>query len=140
MAYFGPAQKAQDYFIDMGYVPAPRQTTADFLVSVTDPRARMSRKSSLTTLPKTAQEFSDYFKRSPLGQTNKAEIRAYHEEYVGNSAKADEYRHNVQNERATTALAGSPYTTSLLVQTRAAMIRRVEILRGNMLATSLNVL
>lgn len=33
MAYFGPANKARQYFIDMGYQPANRQTTADFLVA-----------------------------------------------------------------------------------------------------------
>ena len=33
MAYFGPADRARQYFIDMGYEPANRQTTADFLVS-----------------------------------------------------------------------------------------------------------
>ena len=33
MAYFGPAKQARQYFIDMGYQPAPRQTTADFLVA-----------------------------------------------------------------------------------------------------------
>ena len=35
MAYFGPANQARQYFIDMGYEPANRQTTADFLVAGT---------------------------------------------------------------------------------------------------------
>jgi ATP-binding cassette subfamily G (WHITE) protein 2 (SNQ2) len=34
MAYFGPADRARQYFIDMGYEPAYRQTTPDFLVAV----------------------------------------------------------------------------------------------------------
>lgn len=34
MVYFGPADQARQYFIDMGYEPANRQTTPDFLVSV----------------------------------------------------------------------------------------------------------
>lgn len=33
MAYYGPANAARQYFIDMGYEPAHRQTTADFLVA-----------------------------------------------------------------------------------------------------------
>ena len=33
--YFGPADEARQYFIDMGYEPANRQTTADFLVAGT---------------------------------------------------------------------------------------------------------
>jgi len=33
MVYFGPAHLARQYFIDIGFQPAPRQTTSDFLVS-----------------------------------------------------------------------------------------------------------
>lgn len=35
MVYFGSANSARQYFIDMGYEPANRQTTADFLVAGT---------------------------------------------------------------------------------------------------------
>jgi ATP-binding cassette subfamily G (WHITE) protein 2 (SNQ2) len=37
MAYFGPTRDARQYFIDMGYEPLDRQTTADFLVSGMSP-------------------------------------------------------------------------------------------------------
>ncbi|KAG6814964.1 hypothetical protein H0H93_011487, partial [Arthromyces matolae] len=40
MVYYGPADKARQYFIDMGYQPANRQTTPDFLVAVTDPNVK----------------------------------------------------------------------------------------------------
>lgn len=33
MAYYGAASRAREYFIDLGFEPAPRQTTADFLVA-----------------------------------------------------------------------------------------------------------
>jgi len=33
MAYFGRADKARQYFIDLGFQPFERQTTADFLVA-----------------------------------------------------------------------------------------------------------
>lgn len=33
MAYFGAAGSARQYFIDIGFEPAPRQTTADYLVA-----------------------------------------------------------------------------------------------------------
>ena len=33
MAYFGRADRARQYFIDLGFEPAPRQTTSDFLVA-----------------------------------------------------------------------------------------------------------
>jgi len=33
MVYFGDADKARQYFIDLGFEPAHRQTTPDFLVA-----------------------------------------------------------------------------------------------------------
>ncbi len=33
MVYFGPASRAREYFIEMGFQPSPRQTTADFVVA-----------------------------------------------------------------------------------------------------------
>jgi ATP-binding cassette subfamily G (WHITE) protein 2 (SNQ2) len=35
MVYMGSAREARQYFMDMGYAPANRQTTADFLVAGT---------------------------------------------------------------------------------------------------------
>lgn len=48
MAYFGPADKARQYFIDMGYEPANRQTTPDFLVAASLPSKTFSVSSVLT--------------------------------------------------------------------------------------------
>jgi ATP-binding cassette subfamily G (WHITE) protein 2 (SNQ2) len=42
MAY--PAVLARQHFIDVGYQPANQQTTLDFLVTVTDPNARIVRE------------------------------------------------------------------------------------------------
>lgn len=33
MAYFGRADRARQYFIDLGFQPGPRQTTSDYLAS-----------------------------------------------------------------------------------------------------------
>ncbi len=44
MAYFGPANRARQYFIDMGFEPANRQTTADFLVAGMSPFSLYSEK------------------------------------------------------------------------------------------------
>lgn len=37
LVYYGPAAEARAYFEEMGYEPKQRQTTSDYLVSVTDP-------------------------------------------------------------------------------------------------------
>ena len=33
MVYYGPRHKARQYLIEMGYEPANKQTTADFIVA-----------------------------------------------------------------------------------------------------------
>ncbi|GMG00337.1 unnamed protein product [[Candida] boidinii] len=39
--YFGPIDKAKQFFIDMGFECPPRQTTSEFLTSITDPNGEL---------------------------------------------------------------------------------------------------
>ncbi|KAG6909483.1 hypothetical protein DXG01_017205 [Tephrocybe rancida] len=138
MVYYGPGEQARQYFIDMGYEPAPRQTTSDFLVSVTDPNGRTAR-AGVTSLPRTAQEFADHFKRSPLGETNRHNMDDYSSRFVGKPNRASAYMESAQAEHSKHTRMASPYMISIPMQARAVMLRRVQILRGNMLVVGLNV-
>ena len=117
MAYFGPANIAKDYFIEMGYVnslhivilgttntehryePANRQTTPDFLVAVTDPAARIPAP-GLSCQPRSAEEFAAYFKESDMGRHSAVEIEEYIEMYSTNSDSAKAYAQSAQAECA----------------------------------------
>lgn len=115
MVYYGSTSEAQQYFIDMGqvfnfaslpvilpicsYEPANRQTTADFLVSVTNPNGRIPR-AGVVSLPRTAAEFADYFKKSEQGRANKADIEAYYSEFVGKPKRASAYIDSAKEEHA----------------------------------------
>lgn len=139
MAYFGPADKARQYFIDMGYEPANRQTTADFLVAVTDPNGRIPR-AGVSSLPRNATEFEAYFKQSAAGHANREEMDAYSAEFVGVPDRAKAYAEHVRAERPKHSDKGSPYTVSIPMQVRAVMLRRVQILKGNMVTQFINLL
>ncbi|KZT01955.1 pleiotropic drug resistance ABC transporter [Laetiporus sulphureus 93-53] len=134
MAYFGPANRARQYFIDMGYAPANRQTTADFLVAVTDPNGRIIRPDCSSLVPRTAREFSDYFRASETSQLNREDMDKYRRLYVGNPERAQAYMESVRTERGERTGAGGPYLLSIPMQVRALMTRRVQILRGAMTA------
>ncbi len=86
MIYFGPADQARQYFVDMGYAPANRQTTADFLVAVTDPLGRKQRKnydpSVHGPLPQTPAEFESYYRNSDLRRRNLEDLEAYKRDFV----------------------------------------------------------
>ncbi|KXN88770.1 Brefeldin A resistance protein [Leucoagaricus sp. SymC.cos] len=138
MAYFGPADRARQYFVDMGYEPVNRQTTADFLVAVTDPNGRTIRPGVIRP-PQTATEFADYFKNSELGKLNRREIAEYTAEYVGKPDRAKGYKQSAREEIAKRSTKKSPYLLSILQQIRAVMIRRVQILRGSLFFTGMNL-
>ena len=78
--YNGPAKKAKQYFIDMGYVCPERQTTADFLTAVTSPKERILNKEMVKkgiNIPNTPQEMYEYFKQSENYQDLLREIDNY---------------------------------------------------------------
>jgi len=139
MAYFGPANEARQYFIDLGYEPANRQTTADFLVAVTDPNARIPRQLHIPT-PKTASEFAASFLRSTAGEKNKKEIATHRGIFLRNNGKAETYKRSAWAEHSKRARQASPYILSLTMQTSAVVIRRWQIFRGAMTITLVNLL
>jgi ATP-binding cassette, subfamily G (WHITE), member 2, SNQ2 len=139
MAYYGPADQARQYFIDMGYEPANKQTTADFLVAVTDPLGRTERLHA-TSIPRTATEFVAHFQRSAIGQANRDDMAAYRAQFVGKPQRASLYLESVKAEHAKHTRLQSPYTISIPMQVRAVMARRVQILYGNMTAQILQLM
>jgi len=139
MVYYGPASLARQYFIDMGYQPANRQTTPDFLVAVTDPNARTARKGYENRVPRTADEFVDCYRKSNIWQINQEDMDAYLDEFVDKPQRALAYRESARAEHATTSSKNSSYVISIPMQTRAVMVRRLQILKGNAAAQIANV-
>ena len=129
MSYFGPADQARQYFIDMGYQPANRQTTADFLVAVTHASTR-TLAPHIIVAPRTSAEFAEYFKKSHLGKANAQAVRnqlydtAFEDQVSG-------YKASARAARAKHMPPGSPYTVSLAMQARILIRRRVQIIRGD---------
>ncbi|KAF9506761.1 hypothetical protein BS47DRAFT_1374048 [Hydnum rufescens UP504] len=64
--YYGPRDRARRYFQGLGYYAPERQTTADFLTSVTDPNEVMYDSEYKGRSPRTAEEREIAWKRSSL--------------------------------------------------------------------------
>jgi len=131
MAYFGRADQARQYFIDMSYEPADRQTTADFLVAVTDPKSRTPRAEAVPPPPRNAAEFEAHYQKSDIKQQNLEDMAAYRREFVGQPTRVSAYRQSAWAEYAHHARITSSYTISIPMQARAVMKRRVLILKGS---------
>ena len=138
MVYYGPASLARQYFIDMGYEPANRQTTPDFLVAVTDPNARTAREGYQNRVPRSADEFAEYYRKSDIWEVNQEDMDAYLKEHADKPQNVLAYRESAWAEHATTASKNSSYVTSIPMQTRAVMVRRLQILKGSMAAQVTN--
>ena len=130
MSYFGPADKARQYFIDMGYQPANRQTTADFLVAVTHGLSRTPRSGFESRVPRTPAEFAEYFAKSPLGKANAEEVKNQLYDTIFKD-QISSYKASARADRAKHMPPGSPYTVSLAMQARILIRRRVQIIRGD---------
>ena len=139
MVYYGPVSLARQYFIKMGYQPANRQTTPDFLIAVTDPNARTARKGYESRVPRTADEFVEYYRKSSIWKINQGDMNAYLQEFVGEPQRALAYRDSARADHATTARKKSAYVISVPMQMRAVMLRRLQILKGSVAAQVVNI-
>lgn len=139
MVYFGPTSLAREYFIAMGYQPASRQTTPDFLLAVTDPNARIVRKRYENRVPRTADEFVKYYHRSSVWISNQKDMDSYFKDFVGNPQRALAYRDNARADHATTAKKKSAYVISIPMQTKVVMLRKLQVLKGNVKALVINI-
>lgn len=83
----------------ISYEPINRQTTADFLVSLTDPAARILRAGVLSA-PRTADDFAKYFLESALGKVNRDDMLSYEEEFVGQPQRVMMYTESARAEYA----------------------------------------
>lgn len=79
--YFGHKDLAKQYFIDMGYHCPERQTTADFLTSLTNPAERIVREGFDTRVPKTPDEFAQAWEASEARQQLLRDIDAFEDEH-----------------------------------------------------------
>ena len=116
------------------YIPAQHSSRI-----VTNPLARTVREDFKGSVPQSAAEFASAFLASGITVTNRMDMDTYFNECVGHPERALAYKQSALAEHATTQRKGSPYTISIPMQAGAVMIRRLQILRGN-LTTQLIVL
>lgn len=78
--YFGPTEKAAEYFKSLGFVQPERWTTADFLTSVTDKHERHIKDGWEDRIPRSADQFGEAFLESSQYQDNLKEIQEFEDE------------------------------------------------------------
>ncbi|KAL4863809.1 hypothetical protein BDV12DRAFT_189408 [Aspergillus spectabilis] len=78
--FFGGTSEAWSYFENLGYIPVSGQTTAEFLMTVTDPEQRNVRPGSDAEKIKSPVELANAFKSSAHYQRLQEEIKLYRDQ------------------------------------------------------------
>ena len=89
--YFGPCNEAKSYFVNMGFDCAPRQTTADFLTSLTSPVERLIRPGFEGKTPRNSEEFVHVWQSSPQYSRLNQEIERFNEKYQLGGSSVTEF-------------------------------------------------
>lgn len=87
--YFGPVTEARAYFENMGFECPARQTTAEFLTAVTDPAGRFPKPGFEHKVPKSADEFQQYWLKSPEYAKLQEQIAEYKQRVSGDQTKSE---------------------------------------------------
>jgi ATP-binding cassette subfamily G (WHITE) protein 2 (PDR) len=133
--YFGTAADAKRFFVDMGFYCPERQTTADFLTSLTNPAERQVRPDFEGRVPQTADEFATRWKESPERKALLADIEANQAEYPLGGERLKEFSTSRGAQKAKGTRIRSPYTLSYPMQIRLCLWRGFVRLRSDMTIT-----
>ncbi|KAL7951579.1 ABC-2 type transporter domain-containing protein [Trichoderma barbatum] len=129
--FFGRADEAKQYFIDLGFECPPRQTTPDFLTSMTSSIERIVRPGFEGKAPRTPDEFAAVWKNSAQYKALQAEIEEYKQSHPINGPDADAFRASRQAQQAKGQRPKSPYTLSFIQQIQLCLWRGWKRLTGD---------
>jgi ATP-binding cassette subfamily G (WHITE) protein 2 (PDR) len=90
--YFGNIHRAKDFFINMGFECPPRQTTADFLTSITSPLERIVRPGFENRTPRTPDEFAKVWQNSEDRAQLLREIKQFEDEFPIGGSHLESFR------------------------------------------------
>ncbi|CAN3356086.1 pleiotropic ABC efflux transporter of multiple drugs Cdr1p [Diutina catenulata] len=128
--YFGKTRDAKQYFINMGWECPQRQTTADFLTSLTNPAERSPLPGYENKVPRSAKEFEEYWRASPEYKALCTEIDD-HMADMESSGTADEFKASHVARQSKHISPKSSYTVSFFMQTRYIVARNFLRMKGD---------
>ncbi|KAI1821439.1 ABC-2 type transporter-domain-containing protein [Xylaria intraflava] len=129
--YFGRADAAKQYFIDLGFECPARQTTPDFLTSMTSPLERIVRDGFKGKVPRTPDDFAAAWKNSADYAALQAEIEEYKKEHPIDGPDAQAFRASRKEQQARGQRGASPYTLSFMQQIALCLERGWMRLKGD---------
>lgn len=121
--FFGRADEAKQYFINLGFDCPARQTTPDFLTSMTAPDERINRSGFEAKAPRTPEEFAAAWRSSAQYETLQAEIEQYKIDHPSNGPAAEAFRTSKQAQQGKGQRKMSPYILTYMQQIQLCLWR-----------------
>ncbi|ORY61070.1 putative ABC transporter [Leucosporidium creatinivorum] len=129
--YFGRTTEAKKFFTDMGFHCPERQTTADFLTSLTSDLERTTQPGFEKSTPQTPDEFVQRWKASEEYKRLIAEIEEYNQTYKVGGEYLDKFVASRKAQQSRGQRVSSPYTLSYAKQIELCVWRGFRRLAGN---------
>ncbi|KZF23845.1 putative ABC transporter [Xylona heveae TC161] len=133
--YFGHTTEAKEFFTNMGFECPDRQTTADFLTSLTSPAERIVRPGYENRVPRTPDEFAAAWQNSPERAQLLRDIEEYERRFPIGGEHYEQFVASRRAQQAKHQSIKSPYTLSVPQQVALCMDRGFQRLRGDMSLT-----
>lgn len=124
--YYGPADQARAFFEEQGWYRPPRQTTGDFLTSITNPLERKAREGMEDIVPRTPDEFEEYWNRSEAAKANLKEIEEHEKEFPIGGDLVGKLREQKNEAQADHSRKKSPYMVSVFMQIKLNTVRAYQ--------------
>ena len=129
--FFGKADEARQYFVNLGFECPSRQTTPDFLTSMTSPQERIVRAGFEDKAPRTPDEFAAAWKASADYTALQAEIEEYKQSHPLDGPDAQAFRAAKKAQQAKGQRLKSPFTLSYVQQVKLCLWRGWRRLIGD---------
>jgi len=129
--YFGPTFEARQYFIDLGFHCPDRQTTADFLTSMTSPQERVVRDGFEKQVPRTPDDFAAKWRESKERAELMKELDEYDKNFVMDGEHLEKFKQSRRVQQAKRQRVSSPFTLSYAQQIKLCLWRSFQRLRGD---------
>lgn len=135
--FFGPATGAKSFFERQGWDCPPRQTTGDFLTSITNPDERRAKPGMENRVPRTPDDFEKAWIQSSEYAKLQSEIAAYETKYpvTEQSEALTQFQEHKRGAQAKHTRPKSPYIISVPMQIKLNTVRAYQRLWNDAAAT-----
>ncbi|KAL4913022.1 ABC-2 type transporter-domain-containing protein [Aspergillus aurantiobrunneus] len=135
--YFGSTARAKEFFERQGWECPARQTTGDFLTSITNPQERRPRHGMAGAVPQTPEDFERYWRRSPEYRELHRDMEDFEKVHPpGNDARAAAgFRQRKEKTQHKHSRLRSPYLLSVPMQIKLNTRRAYQRVWNDMAST-----